>query len=480
MQKANPALSPHSGAAFSVEIEGKERLVVVQEVERTYLRQLNIDKVVGEIRQKVSREHELQVYAVVLLKTGSIPKTSSGKIQRHACRESFLAGNLSVVGTSILDDNPITSQNQILTIEPSPKDQLSLISQLCEQISQTLGIPNALIKSHQLINTLGLDSLQALEIKNYIEVNFGLVIPMEKFFEDITVAKLATEILNDGQLTKNTETTEVCISAADKSHGNSQATPNINLDSHLRIVYKSSKNLLQRAREFELPDQLRKTGLLPYFRELERNEGATCLFDGQQVIMLGSNNYLGLTADRRVREATAHAALEDGPSLTGSRLLNGSTYKHSEFEHKLATFLGHEDALVFTTGYQANLGFISALMNEETTLVLDGEAHACIYDGAFMSRCKVIQYQHNNLDDLEKRLQEVANKSATMVAIDGVYSMTGDIAPIPEIRALCDRYNVTLAVDDAHGLGVLGVNGKGTEEHFQMVGSSDILCGTFS
>ncbi|MEM7761284.1 MAG: pyridoxal phosphate-dependent aminotransferase family protein, partial [Cyanobacteria bacterium P01_A01_bin.40] len=254
----------------------------------------------------------------------------------------------------------------------------------------------------------------------------------------------------------------------------------IDLDSRFRLAYKSGKNVLQRAFEFDLPNKLRATGILPYFQELERNEGATCIFEGRQVIMLGSNNYLGLTIDKRVREATANAALEEGPSLTGSRLLNGSTHKHRQFERKLAAFLGYEDTLVFTTGYQANLGLISALMNEETTLVVDSEAHACIYDGAFMSRCKVVQYQHNDLQDLETKLQETTSKSATMVAIDGVYSMTGEIAPLPEIQVLCDRYNATLMVDDAHGLGMLGVNGKGTEEHFQMQGSCDLLCGTFS
>lgn len=170
----------------------------------------------------------------------------------------------------------------------------------------------------------------------------------------------------------------------------------------MRLAYKPSRNVLDKAREFNLPDQLRANDLLPYFRALERNEGATCIFEGRQLIMLGSNNYLGLTADVRVREATAKAALEEGPSLTGSRLLNGSTRQHREFERKLAAFVGHEDALVFTTGYQANLGFISALMNENTTMILDSEAHACIYDGAFMSRCRVVQYQHNDLQDLEQ------------------------------------------------------------------------------
>ena len=493
VQKSHRALQEHCGAAFSVEVEGQEQLVVMQEVKRTYLRELNVDEVFEVIRREVSKAHGLQAYAVMLIKTGSIPKTSSGKIQRHACREAFLSKNLSTIGSSILDQSKINNTNQRLTIETSQqKEQSSLIFELCKEISQCLGISNSPIKPHQLISNLGLDSLQALEIKNYLEVNFGLVVPIENFFEDITVARLASDILNlrksptvsEAQFSSQQDKQqlkEVLISGAEiKSESNGKATENIDLDSRLRLVYKPTKNVLQRAREFELPDQLRATGLLPYFRELERNEGATCLFDGRQVIMLGSNNYLGLTADQRVREATALAALEDGPSLTGSRLLNGSTYKHREFERKLATFLGHEDALVFTTGYQANLGFISALMNEETTIVLDSEAHACVYDGAFMSRCKVVQYQHNDLDDLEKKLQKVANQSATMVVIDGVYSMTGDIAPLAEIRVLCDRYNVTLAVDDAHGLGVLGASGKGTEEHFNMVGSSDILCGTFS
>ncbi|MEM9217068.1 MAG: MupA/Atu3671 family FMN-dependent luciferase-like monooxygenase [Cyanobacteria bacterium P01_F01_bin.150] len=893
VQKANPVLRPHSGAAFSVVIEGTEKLVIVQEVERTSLRRLNTDKVVGDIRQSVSLEHELNVYAVVLLKPGSLPKTSSGKIQRHTCRAKFLDGSLSGIGTSLLEQTPIPPQSQPLATKTNPHDKTVLISQFCQHISQVLDRPHTQVDPQQLIGTLGLDSLQAIDIKKYIEDTFGVIIPMEKFFENITVAQLATDIFNltdpspiisnaepinnlpesqclsepprhfkpatpsshdhvseaiqdqsipfsllyfssneadfvddkyqllvegakfadqhnfkavwiperhfhafggiypnpsvlgaalamvtqniriragsvvlplhnpvrvaeewsvvdnlsagrvdlafamgwnpndfvlspdtygdrhqilfdnintvqrlwtgqavsmpngvgeetdiriyplpkqpqldawvtcsgsperfqeagrcganvltallfqsieelaekiaiyrearsnhgydpeTGHVTlmlhtfvgedidevrqkvrapfleylkssvnlwrqgskdlddlnpeekedllsfaferyfqssalfgtpsscldrvkrlqkigvneiaclidfgvdthsvmasldslnslrelanvnpektphsssaiavsppSNADTLGVFggtsrpqkhhISLAKDTGAGSEDSPDIDMDSRLRLVYKSSQDVLQRAREFELPDQLRETGLLPYFRELEQNEGTTCVFDGRPVIMLGSNNYLGLTADKRVREATARAALEEGPSLTGSRLLNGSTRSHRQFEQKLAAFLGHEDALIFTTGYQANLGFISALMNEETTIVLDSEAHACIYDGAFMSRCNVIQYKHNELNDLEKQLRQVADQSATMVAIDGVYSMTGDIAPLPDIRALCDRYHVTLAVDDAHGLGMLGANGKGIEEQFQMVGSSDILCGTFS
>lgn len=479
VQKAHPALRENCGSAFTVEIEGQEKLVVVQEVKRTYLRDLNTDVVIGEIRQQVAANHELQVYAVMLIKTGSIPKTSSGKIQRSACRKAFLHQELLVVGSSIFGEQPVPQAHTLkIPAKTVQEDQPTLITELCEQIARCLSIPPTAIQPHQHISTLGLDSLQAVEIKNYIEINFGVPIAMEKFFEDITVAQLAREILTFSETSATS--TDPAAPEVNIADGESVSAPEIDMDSRLKLLYKKSNDVLQRAREFELPDQLRQSGLLPYFRELERNEGATCIFEGRQLVMLGSNNYLGLTADDRVRQATAKAALEEGPSLTGSRLLNGSTRQHREFEKKLAAFVGHEDALIFTTGYQANLGFISALMNEETTIVLDSEAHACIFDGAFMSRCKVVQYQHNDLQDLERKLQAIAHRSATMVVIDGLYSMTGDIAPLPQIRELCDRYKVTLAVDDAHALGVLGKTGRGTEEHYDMIGTSDILCGTFS
>jgi 8-amino-7-oxononanoate synthase len=352
--------------------------------------------------------------------------------------------------------------------ELSEKEREDLLSFAFERYFQTstlFGTPNSCSNLVKRVREIGVNEIACL-------IDFGVNVTsvMEMLKHLNSLRELVNSNHNSGNSSK----------AINLQKNTSVSTTDIDLDSRLRLVYKPGKNVLQRAFEFELPDKLRAAGILPYFRELESNEGATCIFDGKQVIMLGSNNYLGLTTDKRVREATARAALEEGPSLTGSRLLNGSTHKHRQFEHKLAAFLGYEDVLVFTTGYQANLGLISALMNEETTLVVDSEAHACIYDGAFMSRCKVVQYQHDDLQDLETKLQEITGKSATMVAIDGVYSMTGEIAPLPEIQILCDRYNATLMVDDAHGLGMLGVNGRGTQEHFNMVGSSNLLCGTFS
>ncbi|AFY38523.1 Long-chain-fatty-acid--CoA ligase, Glycine C-acetyltransferase [[Leptolyngbya] sp. PCC 7376] len=483
VQKSHLALRENCGAAFSIDQNGQERLVIVQEVKRTYLRDLDVNEVVGVIRKAVSESHELQAYGVILIKTGSIAKTSSGKIQRHACREAFLNNELIVVGQNILGETGLGATDPATS---KAAEISTLLTKLCEQISQELGLAANTIRPDQQIGSLGLDSIQVIAIKGYVEDNFDLTVPMEQFFEDITVAQLAENIVAEANKATDAWSYEL-VSGESAEHtsengkvASNNGTGDIDLDSRLRLAFQKDNDVLQKARDFALPDQLRAQGLLPYFRELERNEGATCIFDGRSLVMLGSNNYLGLTADMRVRGAAAKAALVDGPSLTGSRLLNGSTSQHRELEKKLAKFVGHEDALVFTTGYQANLGFISALMNENTTIILDSEAHACIYDGAFMSRCKVMTYQHNDLADLEKKLQQVAGKSATMVTVDGVYSMTGDIAPLPELRALCDRYGATLAVDDAHSLGVLGKTGRGTEEYFDMIGSSDILCGTFS
>ncbi|MBV5259918.1 aminotransferase class I/II-fold pyridoxal phosphate-dependent enzyme [Synechococcus moorigangaii CMS01] len=474
-QQADSALRENCGAAFTVEVDGTERLMVVQEVKRTFLRNLDVVAIAQKIRQAIAANHELQTYGIILIKTGSIPKTSSGKIQRHLCRQAFLTDELAVVGRSILGETTIHQSQTVLQKQSLAQNPTDLVRQLREQLAQALALPLETIQDEQPISALGLDSVQVIEIKHFIEQQFDLTVPLEKFFEEITIAQLAQDILALSDFSQTSPQIQNGHFPQETS-----AEVGIDLDQRLRLAYKPSRNVLDKAREFSLPDQLRANDLLPYFRALERNEGATCIFEGRQLIMLGSNNYLGLTADARVREATAKAALEEGPSLTGSRLLNGSTLQHREFEQKLAAFVGHEDALVFTTGYQANLGFISALMNENTTMILDSEAHACIYDGAFMSRCRVVQYQHNDLRDLEQKLIQVTPDSATMVTIDGLYSMTGDIAPLPEIRQLCDRHGATLAVDDAHALGVLGETGRGTEEYFGMVGSSDILCGTFS
>ncbi|MBN1334757.1 MAG: pyridoxal phosphate-dependent aminotransferase family protein [Deltaproteobacteria bacterium] len=246
------------------------------------------------------------------------------------------------------------------------------------------------------------------------------------------------------------------------------------------VQRRAALDVFERAIGFDLPDQVRSVGMMPYYRELTRNEGPVCLIDGRQAIMLGSNNYLGLTTHPAVREAAARAVLEDGPSLTGSRLLNGTTTAHTALERKVAEFFGREDALVFTTGYQANIGVMTAFASPETTVVLDRHCHASILDGVRAARAQVECFPHNDVAALDQLLDRLVEQGPCMVMVDGLYSMEGDIAPLPGIAETCRRHGVRLVVDEAHALGVLGATGHGTEEHFGCPGLADLLTGTFS
>ncbi len=233
------------------------------------------------------------------------------------------------------------------------------------------------------------------------------------------------------------------------------------------------------AYKFDLAQQVREAGLYPYFKPLERNDGATALLDGREVIMLGSNNYLGLTADPDVRKAAADYALKMGSSMSGSRFLNGTIAMHEELERELADFVGKPAALVFTTGYQANIGALSALMPKGSVAIVDKYAHASIRDAVRVGGARIVKFKHNDMADLERRLQETKGTPA-MVIVDGVYSMEGDLAPLPDIVKLTGQYNARLYVDDAHGIGVMGDGGRGTVNYFGLTDKVDVIVGTFS
>ncbi|RMG80082.1 MAG: aminotransferase class I/II-fold pyridoxal phosphate-dependent enzyme [Chloroflexi bacterium] len=220
-------------------------------------------------------------------------------------------------------------------------------------------------------------------------------------------------------------------------------------------------------------------GIYPYFRALSDSEGVTATFEGKEVVMIGSNNYLGLTTDPRVRKAAADALAKYGTSVTGSRFLNGTLELHLELDRRLAQFVGKEAAIVFPTGYQANVGVISALIGREDVVVLDKEAHASIVDGALMSHGTIKRFRHNDLKHLETVLGNLSPDVRALVVVDGVYSMAGDICPLPEIIQICKKYGARLLVDDAHGIGVTG-NGRGTAAHFGLTDEVDLIMGTFS
>jgi len=238
-------------------------------------------------------------------------------------------------------------------------------------------------------------------------------------------------------------------------------------------------DLFDKARNFTEAKEAMEMGIYPYFRALSESEGTTAIFEGHEVVMIGSNNYLGLTTDPRVRAAAADALERYGTSVTGSRFLNGTLELHLELDRRLAEYVGMEAALVFPTGYQTNVGTITALVQKGDYVIIDKDAHACVVDGSLMSRGELKRFRHNDLDNLEAVLKRLPADAGKLVVVDGVYSMGGDIAPLPEIVEVCKRYGARIMVDDAHGIGVTG-GGRGTVAHFGLTDEVDLVMGTFS
>jgi 8-amino-7-oxononanoate synthase len=231
--------------------------------------------------------------------------------------------------------------------------------------------------------------------------------------------------------------------------------------------------------QFTAAREAMAAGLYPYFVPLDGTEGTEVSVDGRKIIMIGSNNYLGLTTHPKVRAAAIEGIERYGTSCTGSRFLNGTLKLHLELEQRLADFVGKESALVFSTGMQVNLGVISALVGPDDYVIIDKDNHASIVDGCRLSMGTMRRYRHGDLNHLERILKKLPADAGKMVIVDGVFSMGGDIANLPELVPLCQKYGARLFVDDAHSLGVLG-NGRGTAAHFGLTDDVDLTMGTFS
>jgi 8-amino-7-oxononanoate synthase len=243
-------------------------------------------------------------------------------------------------------------------------------------------------------------------------------------------------------------------------------------------------DVFEKARSHDRLEQLeaaRQGDLLPYFRVMTSEAGPVVEMEGRETIMLGSNNYLGLTGDARVKQAARDALETYGTGLTGSRLLNGTTPLHLELERELAEFMGSEECLVFTTGHQANVGCIGTILEPGDTVICDSGDHASILEGCKLSGAKLRPFRHNQMPKLEKMLERAAGDGGgVMVVVDGVFSMEGDLCDLPAIVELCRRYGARLMVDEAHAVGVLGARGAGTCELFGLESEVDLRMGTFS
>ncbi|HEY9195684.1 MAG TPA: pyridoxal phosphate-dependent aminotransferase family protein [Mucilaginibacter sp.] len=240
------------------------------------------------------------------------------------------------------------------------------------------------------------------------------------------------------------------------------------------------KKLHGKIAEFQVANMLRDRGLYPYFRPIESAQDTEVLIDNKRVLMFGSNSYLGLTNHPKIKEASKKAIDKYGTGCAGSRFLNGTLDVHIELENRLASYVGKEATVLFSTGYQVNLGVLSCITGRNDYIILDEYDHACIIDGSRLSFSKVIKYAHNDMNDLQRKLALLPEDAVKIIAVDGIFSMEGDIVKLPQIVDLAAQYGANIMVDDAHSLGVIGDKGAGTASHFGLTEDVDLIMGTFS
>ena len=240
------------------------------------------------------------------------------------------------------------------------------------------------------------------------------------------------------------------------------------------------KKLHGKIAQFQVANTLRERGLYPYFRPIESAQDTEVLIDNKRVLMFGSNSYLGLTNHPKIKEASKKAIDKYGTGCAGSRFLNGTLDIHIELENRLATYVGKEATVLLSTGYQVNLGVLSCITGRNEYLILDEYDHASIIDGSRLSFSKVIKYAHNDMADLHRKLSILPEEAVKVIAVDGIFSMEGDIVKLPEIVKLANEFGANIMVDDAHSLGVIGHKGAGTASHFNLTDEVDLIMGTFS
>jgi 8-amino-7-oxononanoate synthase len=238
--------------------------------------------------------------------------------------------------------------------------------------------------------------------------------------------------------------------------------------------------LLDKCKQFTRARDIMALGIYPYFHPIERNEATEVVIGGRRLVMVGSNNYLGLTQHEKVKQAAIDAVRHYGSGCTGSRFLNGTLDLHVELESRLARFMRRDAAITFSTGFQVNLGVISTVIGKDDLIFCDRENHASIFDGCRLAFGKVRKYRHNDMADLEQQLSQAPREQGKLIVTDGVFSMRGDLCDLPGIVALAKEHDAAVMVDDAHGIGVLGKHGRGTAEHFGLEDDVDLVMGTFS
>jgi len=493
VERVVPFARPNALAAFSVETEGGERLAVVIEADRALVHKAqaakeangrgaaDLNDLVGRVRQAVSDEFEVPVWSVTFVRPGSFPRTSSGKVQRRACRKSLLAGQLEVVHGwqasfregeapaepaegSKIEDRGSRIDRSILDPRSSILDPPCLQRLIHDKVlawRRTEGdAGNQSIDDHASLVSLGVDSVGAAAIAIEVERATGLRMSPDLIYEYPTIDQLAQYL--ESRLGRED------LLLADSS--NAAGFPRRRGSALLPKVAGLSRRT----------NRLRERGRYFFETTVTEYDGPRVKVDDRWMLMFSSYSYLGLIGHPEVNSSVKKAIDDFGAGCHGARLIAGTTELHRLFEHEIADFLGSEAAMVFNTGYVANLATVAALVGPDDCVIGDEYNHASIVDGARFSGAEALTFRHNDMRSLQERLGEAGGRGK-LVVVDGVYSMEGDVAPLPEICALCDRYDALLMVDEAHSLGVLGANGRGVQEHFGLPADAiDLKMGTLS
>jgi 8-amino-7-oxononanoate synthase len=495
-EKCHPRIRPANGAAFAAEIDGTDRLILVQEVERG--QQSELDEVIDAVRRSVSADHELNLDAIALVKAGSIPKTSSGKIQRHACRQAFLDGSLETVAQWRAWDAAPRSKPEGVTRRParsradahkparssvgphagrstiqanglpaaparaaSDKTTAEIVLEHVRQVAKERAVGMTLDSS---IVELGLDSLERMEIIASLEETYSGRFPEEVLPQIETVREVAAAV-------------ETHLGKAPRPRADRSAADEIPPEAYRFECFPEYVKLRE-----QMEDAQARGYRNPYFTVHERVINDTTLIDGREMVSFSSYNYVGTSGDPRVVAAVKRAIERYGTSASASRLVSGEKPIHGELERAIADFIGVEAALVFVGGHGTNETTLGHLFGPGDLILHDALAHNSIVQGAMLSGARRRSFPHNDWQSLDNLLGELRpTYRRVVIAIEGVYSMDGDIPDVPKFLEVKKRHKALLYIDEAHSAGILGKRGRGVSEHFGFDAKEvDIWMGTLS
>jgi 8-amino-7-oxononanoate synthase/acyl carrier protein len=464
VERASPRIQSQAVGAFAVDLAGRERLIIVAEVERT--RSSDWDDVIAAVRTSVTAEHELPPDAVVLVRYGSIPKTSSGKIQRHACRDEFQSGTLQVMAEwrawEAADEKiaATAAPPHAAAVEPALPDQeiSPAIAQIVMDHVRAIAKERAkrLSLETNIVTDLGLDSLERLQIASSLEETYGGRFPEDVLAEIETVRDVATAIQTyigvEPRVQRHVPTGGPAWAAGGE-------IPPECYDFSQMPEYKRLKRTMEDLTSTGLPN--------PYFTTHERATRDTTVVDGRELVSWATYNYLGMSGDPEVNEAAKRAIDRFGTSVSASRLVSGEKTIHQELERGIAKFLGVDDAILFVGGHSTNETTIGHLFGAGDLIAHDSLAHNSIIQGAILSGARRRPFPHNDWQALDELLTEVRREyRRVLIAIEGVYSMDGDFPDLPRFIELKKKHKAFLMVDEAHSIGTMGKTGRGIGEHF--------------